>query len=163
MPFVEPIGLVLVGAAIVVGLVGIVLVVLPGLLLVWGAVAVWALVERSTLAWGVLVLATVLAVAGTVIKYMLPGRRMRESGVPTRSIVVGALLGIVGFFVIPVVGLFIGFVLGVYLAERVRLGRHADAWPSTVHAMKAVGLSILIELLAGMLIAATWVLAATVG
>ena len=125
MPPVEPIGLVLVGAAIVVGLVGIVLVVIPGLLLVWGAVAVWALVERTPLAWGVLVLATLLALAGTVVKYLLPGRRMRDAGVPTRSIVVGSLLGIVGFFVIPVVGLFIGFVLGIYLAERVRVPGHA--------------------------------------
>ncbi|HET6687190.1 MAG TPA: DUF456 domain-containing protein [Jiangellaceae bacterium] len=163
MPTVEPIGLVLVGAAIVVGLVGIVLVVIPGLLLVWGAVAVWALVERTPLAWGVLVLATVLALAGTVVKYVLPGRRMRDAGVPTRSIVVGSLLGIVGFFLIPVVGLFIGFVLGIYLAERVRLPSHGEAWPSTVHALKALGLSILIELLAGLLIAGSWLLAAIVG
>jgi uncharacterized protein len=163
MPTVEPIGLVLVGAAIVVGLVGTVLVVIPGLLLVWGAVAVWALVERTPLAWGVLVLATVLALAGTVVKYVLPGRRMRDAGVPTRSIVVGSLLGIVGFFLIPVVGLFIGFVLGIYLAERVRLPSHGEAWPSTVHALKALGLSILIELLAGLLIAGSWLLAAIVG
>lgn len=163
MPSVEPIGLVLVGTAIVLGLVGIVLVFFPGLLLVWGAVAVWALVERSALAWGVFVLATALAVAGTVVKYLLPGRRMRDAGVPTRSIVVGSLLGMVGFFVIPVVGLFVGFVLGVYLAERVRLPRNAEAWPSTVHALKAVGLSILIELLAGLLIAGAWLLAAIVG
>jgi len=163
MPPVEPIGVVLVGAAIVVGLVGIVLVVIPGLLLVWGAVAVWALVERTPLAWGVLVLATVLALAGTVVKYLLPGRRMRDAGVPIRSIVVGSLLGIVGFFVIPIVGLFIGFVLGIYLAERVRLPSHGEAWPATVHALKAVGLSILIELLAGLLIAGSWLLAAIVG
>lgn len=163
MPCVEPIGLVLVGAAILLGLVGIVLVFFPGLLLVWGAVVIWALVERTALAWGVLVLATLLAVAGTVVKYLLPGRRMRDAGVPRGSIVVGAVLGIVGFFVIPVVGLFVGFVVGIYLAERVRLPGHAEAWPATVHALKAVGLSILIELLAGLLIAGAWLLAAIVG
>ena len=54
-------------------------------------------------------------------------------------------LGVVGFFVIPVVGLFVGFVLGIYLAERRRVGQ-ADAWPSTKAALRAVGLSILIEL-----------------
>ena len=32
------------------------------------------------------------------------------------------MLGIVGFFVVPVVGLLLGFVLGVYLAELARLG-----------------------------------------
>ena len=40
------------------------------------------------------------------------------------------LLGVVGFFVVPVVGLFLGFVLGVYLAELRRVGA-AAAWPST--------------------------------
>jgi len=59
--------------------------------------------------------------------------------------------------VIPVLGLFVGFVAGVYLAERVRLADHARAWPSTVAALKAVGASMLIELLSGLLIAATWV------
>jgi uncharacterized protein YqgC (DUF456 family) len=163
MPCVEPIGLVLVGVAIVIGLAGIIVVFLPGLLLVWGAVAVWALVERTALAWAVFALATVLAVAGTVIKYLLPGRRMRDAGVPTRSIIVGGLLGIAGFFLIPVVGLFIGFVLGTYLAERVRLPGHAQAWPATIEALKAVGLSILIELFAGLLIAGTWLFAAIFG
>ncbi|HEY9377161.1 MAG TPA: DUF456 domain-containing protein [Jiangellaceae bacterium] len=163
MPGVEPAGVALVGVAIVVGLVGIVIVLLPGLLIVWGAVAVWAFVERTPLAWGVLALATLLALAGTVVKYLLPGQRMRDAGVPGRSIVFGAVLGAVGFFVIPVVGLFIGFIVGIYLAERIRLGAHGQAWPSTVHALKAVGLSILIELFAGLLIAASWALAVTVG
>jgi uncharacterized protein len=160
---VEPLGLVLVGVAILIGLVGIVVIVLPGLLLVWAAVAVWALVERTGVAWGVLSFATVLVAMGTAAKYVLPGRRMRDAGVPGRSILVGVALGIVGFFVIPVVGLLIGFVLGIYLAERIRLGGHGAAWPSTVHALKAVGLAILIELLAGLLIAATWLIAVIAG
>jgi hypothetical protein len=65
-------------------------------------------------------------------------------------------LGVVGFFVIPVIGLVVGFVLGVYLAELRRVGVN-QAWPATVHALKAVGLSILIELLATLCAAAAWV------
>jgi hypothetical protein len=65
-------------------------------------------------------------------------------------------LGIVGFFVIPVVGLVIGFVLGVYLAEHRRVGP-AAAWPSTREALRAVGVSILIELAAGVVAALAWV------
>ncbi len=144
---------------IVIGLVGIVVPVLPGLLLVWGGVAVWALEVQTTGAWVTLVLATLLGAAGTAIKYLLPGRRLRESGVPWRTMGAGSLLGIVGFFLIPVVGVVVGFVLGVYLAERVRLHTHAAAWPSTVRSLKAVGWSMLIELATGLLIAATWVVA----
>jgi uncharacterized protein YqgC (DUF456 family) len=149
-------GLVLVGIAILVGLLGVLVPALPGLLLVWGAVLVWALIERTTAAWVVLVAATLLVAISQVVKYLVPGRRMRSAGVPWASLAAGGALGIVGFFVIPIVGAFLGFVLGVYLAERVRLGDHPQAWSSTVHAVKAVGLSILIELGAGLLVAGIW-------
>jgi len=76
--------------------------------------------------------------------------------VPGRTLWAGAALGVVGFFVIPVVGLVIGFVLGVHLAERARVGGR-EAGASTVAALRAVGLSIAIEMLAGLLAAATWV------
>jgi uncharacterized protein len=152
---------VLVGIAIVVGLVGIVVPVLPGLLLIWGAIAVWAVAESSTAGWVLLVIATLLVALSQVVKYLVPGQRLRDAGVPTRSIVAGGLLGILGFFVVPVVGLFVGFVGGVYLAELARLRRHDAAWPSTVHALKAAGLSILIELLTGLLLALGWIGAVT--
>ena len=70
----------------------------------------------------------------------------------------GVALGVVGFFVIPVVGAFLGFPLGIYLAERVKLGAHAAAWASTRHALKAIALSIGIELLTGLAIATTWLI-----
>ena len=65
-------------------------------------------------------------------------------------------VAIVGFFVIPVIGMFIGFVVGVYAAERARVGA-AGAWPSTKAALRAVGVSILVELVAAFLAVATWV------
>lgn len=149
-------GLVIVGAVIAVGIAGIVLPVIPGLLLCWGAVLVWALFERTPAAWVVLGTATVLVLVSQVVKYLVPGRRMRAAGVPWRTLATGGLLGIVGFFVIPVIGLFLGFVAGVYGAERLRLGGHDAAWPSTTAALRAVGLAILIELAAGLLVAAGW-------
>jgi uncharacterized protein len=146
---------VLVGLAVLVGLVGIVVPVLPGSLLILGATLVWATEDGSRTAWVVFAVVTTLLVIGGIVKYAVPGRRLKTSGVPQRTLLLGGLLGVVGFFVIPVVGLFIGFVLGVYLAETQRVGRER-AWPSTKQALRAVGLSMLIELLAGALAAATW-------
>ncbi|HUO46607.1 MAG TPA: DUF456 domain-containing protein [Acidimicrobiia bacterium] len=150
------IGLVLVGIAIAVGLVGIVVAVLPGLLLIWAAVGVWAFFEQTPLAWSIFALATALTVAAQVLKFMVPGRRLEAAGVPRRSLLIGAVLALVGFFVIPVVGLPLGFVAGVYLAERMRHPGHAQAWSATWAAIKAVGLSILIEMGAGLFITALW-------
>lgn len=145
------------GVLIVVGILGVLVPVLPGLLLVLAGVAVWAVPRGDAVGWTTLGVAAAIVVVGTVVKYLLPGRRLRDAGVPTATMLLGAALGIVGFFVIPVVGLFIGFVLGVYLAELVRLGDSAHAWPSTRAALGAVGWSILIELFTGLLAAAVWV------
>jgi uncharacterized protein len=145
----------LAGLIMLIGLAGVVVPFLPGLALVWGGVLLWAVLRHDALGWATLAVATALLVAGTVVKYLLPGRRLREAGVPWSSMFLAGALGVVGFFVIPVVGAVLGFVLGVYLAERVRVGGPA-AWPSTRRALAAVGWSMAIELTAGLLIVATW-------
>jgi len=152
---------IVVGLIMLVGLVGIVVPLLPGLLLVWAAVLVWAIEAQSATGWVVLGIATMLALTGTLLQYLLPGRRMARAGVTTSTTVAGLVLGIVGFFVIPVVGAFLGFALGIYLTERIKLGTHAAAWPSTKHALKAVALSMGIELLTGLAIATTWLIGVT--
>ena len=147
---------VLVAVVIAVGLVGVILPVLPGSLLVLGAVLVWAWDIGSTTGWIVFAVATMFIALGNVVKYVVPGRRLKENDIPNSTLLLGGVLGVVGFFVIPVVGLVVGFVLGVYLAELSRVGMDL-AWPATKHALKAVGLSILIELVATLFAAATWV------
>jgi uncharacterized protein len=148
---------VLAAVLVVVGIVGIVLPVLPGLVLVVAGVAVWAVPRGDAVAWTVLGIVVAIVLIGSVVKYLLPGRALRDSGVPGRTIAAGAVLGVIGFFVIPVVGLFIGFVLGVYLAELARLGGGGAAWPSTRRALAAVGWSVVIEMATGLLAAAVWV------
>ncbi len=113
---------VLVALAIAVGLVGILVPILPGSVLVLAAILVWAWEVGGTTAWAVFGVAAAVLVAGGVVKYLVPNRRLKDAGIPGSTQWVGAALGIVGFFVIPVVGLFIGFVLGVYLAEYRRVG-----------------------------------------
>jgi uncharacterized protein YqgC (DUF456 family) len=146
---------VLVALAILVGLVGVLVPILPGLVLVLAAVLVWAVDEDSGAGWAVFAVAAAVLVVGTVVKYAVPNRRLKTSGIPSSTTWFGVALGVVGFFVIPVIGLFIGFVLGVYLAEHRRVGA-AAAWPSTQQALKAVGVSILIELAAGIVAALVW-------
>jgi uncharacterized protein YqgC (DUF456 family) len=147
---------VLVALAILVGLVGVIVPILPGLVLVLAAILVWAISEGSATGWTVFAVAALLIVAGFVVKYAVPNRRLKTTGIPSSTTWFGVAVGVVGFFVIPVIGLFIGFVLGVYLAEYRRVGG-AAAWPSTKEALRAVGVSMLIELAAGVLAALVWV------
>ncbi len=149
---------VLAGVLIGFGIIGVFIPMVPGLLLAWVGAVVWAIFGGGgTAGWVVFVGATIAALFGAMAKYALPGRNLRRASVPTRSIIVGGVLGIIGFFVIPVVGLPLGFVLGILIAERVRQPDWRLAWRSTVAALKAVGLSILIEIFAGMIIAVIWV------
>jgi uncharacterized protein len=153
---VSDLGLVVVGLAIATGLVGIVVPVLPGAVLAWAAIAVWAIAVGGPTAWAVLGVATLAIGGAQIVKVLVPGRRLRDAGVPGRSIAAGLVLAVVGFFVIPVVGFFVGFPLGVYVEERRRLGRHDAAWRSTREALRAMGLSIAIELTATVLAAGVW-------
>jgi uncharacterized protein len=156
-------GLVVVGVAVAVGLVGIVVPVLPGTVLIAVAVLAWALVTGGT-AWTFFAGAAVLLAAGQVAMYLLPGRRMTRAGIPRTTLLLGALLGVVGFFVVPVLGLPLGFALGVFLAELARsgtgAGRARTAWSSTVVALKGVGLSVALEAAAGLLATVVWVVGA---
>jgi len=126
------------------------------MLLVYSAILVWAVVEHTTASWVTLAIVTVVVAAATTVKYLWPVRRMRRAEVPTSALLVGGLLGVAGFFVIPVFGLVIGFVLGVYLAELTRKRDYRRAWTSTVHAVKGVALSMGVELAGALVAAVVW-------
>lgn len=146
---------ILVGLVIAVGIVGILFPILPGSILVLAAIGVWSFETGGATAWTVFGIATLLLVGGTVVKYAVPGKQMKTSGVPNSTLLVGAVFAVGGFFILPIVGILVGFVLGIYLAELRRIGSQ-QAWPSTKSAMKAVGTSIAIELLAALLAAGVW-------
>jgi hypothetical protein len=145
--------------AMLVGTVGIVVPVLPGLFVVWGATLVWAFERQDGPGWLVLGIATVAYAVGLVTKYLLPGRRMRSAGVGGGVVALALAVAVVGFFVVPVIGAPLGFVLAVYLLERRRHGEHAVARRATMEAVRAVVVSIGVELATAFAIIATWAVA----
>jgi uncharacterized protein YqgC (DUF456 family) len=149
-------GIILVALAIAVGIVGIIVPLLPGILLVYAAILIWAVVVHTVAGWVTLGVVTALIGATTLIKYTWPMKRMRAADVGTKTLLAGAVLGIIGFFVIPVVGLIIGFVLGVYLAELASRHDQRMAWTSTKHALKGVALSVGVELTGALLATVAW-------
>ncbi len=152
---------VLVAVVVAVGLVGVVVPLLPGSILVWSAIVVWGFTVATATGWVVVALATASIAVGQIVKYTIPGRGLQAAGVPRRSLVVGGLVAIAGFFLVPVVGVLIGFVLGVYASEVQRVGTE-PAWPSTKAAVRAVGMSMLIELTSTLLAAAVWIVGVTI-
>ena len=104
-------------------------------------------------------IAVLLIGASTVIKYTWPMRRMREAEVSKKTLAIGAVLGVIGFFVVPVLGLVLGFVLGVYRGRTAARHDARRAWVSTLHALKGVALSVGIELIGALGPTVAWAVA----
>ena len=153
----------LVGLAMLVGLVGVLVPVVPGTSLILVAGLGWALfvADDGAARWVVAGVLVVLFVVGTVLKYALPGRRMKGE-LPRRTLLYAGVGALVGFVVLPPLGLLIGGVLGVYLGEVQRLGSGPESRQSTVRVLKAIGLGLLAELVAAVLMVATWLVGVAV-
>lgn len=148
---------VLIGLVMVVGLFGVLIPLLPGTALILGAGLAWALlvVEEGATRWVVVAGMAVLFVVGAVAKYALPGKRL-SGQLPRSTLLLGAAGAVVGFVLLPPLGLLLGGVAGVYVAEARRAGSGAEARRSTVRVLQAIGLGILVELTAGVLMVGTW-------
>ncbi|MDQ0687026.1 uncharacterized protein YqgC (DUF456 family) [Streptomyces achromogenes] len=148
--------LLLVGVVVLLGLCGVLVPGVPGSWLVWAAILWWALEDPQPVAWAVLVGATVALFVSQVVRWSLPPRRLRASGATPRMAVYAGLGAFLGFFLIPVLGAVPGFMGGVYLCERLRLGRHGEARAALRRAMRSGGSSVLAELFTCLLIMGAW-------
>ena len=82
---------------------------------------------------------------------------MKREGVGGMTLALGVVGAIIGLFVIPGIGLPIGFVAGIFAAEYVRFRDLDRSWQATKSALRGVLHSMGIELSAAALIAVVWV------
>lgn len=155
-------GELLVAVVVAIGVLGVILPVLPGELLIAAAVITWAAVTASLPGWTVATVSLTVLGIGWTTGWILGRRHLGRAGVRKATLVAGALAGTVGFFVLPVVGLPVGFVAGVYAAERATGLPHHLAWPATRAALRAAGLVLLVQLLGAVLAATFWAVGAFV-
>jgi uncharacterized protein YqgC (DUF456 family) len=146
---------ILVAVAILIGVTGIVIPVLPGILLISSAIAVWAVANGT---WWLLAAVVALTAIALALKIAIPARAVRDSA-SKAALAVGAVAALVGFFVVPVVGAILGFLLGVLAAELVRLRQWRPAVRATWSTAKSVGLTMAVELAVSLLMTGLWVAA----
>ena len=149
-----------IGLLMAIGLVGVLVPILPGLLLIAAMAVVWGFAEGTATAWVVTAVVVAILAAGTYLKYRIPGRELAARKVPPLTWTSVGVGGVIGFFVIPVVGAWLGAIVGAYVAERLRFGTHASAWASTKRLIVGIGKGIAIEFAAGTIAIAIWVGAA---
>jgi uncharacterized protein YqgC (DUF456 family) len=146
------------GLAILVGVAGTVIPVLPGSILIGLSLLAWALWGGAgTTGWVVFGVGLVFVLAGMAASAVLTGRKLKQHSIPSRSVMVGIVFGVVGMFIIPVVGLFVGFAAGLLLSELQRTRVVSTAVASSWAALKATGLGMIVEFGLACLAASTWV------
>jgi hypothetical protein len=152
-----PLLVVTVGFAIAVGVAGTLIPILPGIWLVWVACLGYGLVEGFTAAgWSAMAVITVLAVAGTLAAIVLPQRSAAGEGIARRWQLVAAAAAVVGFFVVPIVGAAIGFVLGIAAgayAETRTLRRTAAV---TLAVLRGLAVGAVAQFVVALAMAGTW-------
>lgn len=146
----------------VVGLFGVVIPVLPGLALIWVAALVYGLIVGfGSAGVAAMVVLSVLLAGSVVVGVLLPRKAMQDSGAATWSQWAAVVGAIIGFFVIPIVGVLVGALVGVWLAEWSDKGDPRAAWTSTLAVAKGFGINTLVQFGIGTMMIAVWSLWAT--
>ncbi|GAA1349573.1 DUF456 domain-containing protein [Falsarthrobacter nasiphocae] len=131
--------------AVTAGVIFTILPVLPGSFIALAGLLVWAIGESNPVGWGVFAVCGILLAAGASMQILMTGRTMRRHRIPNRSVVVGVVAGVILMFIVPIVGLPLGFAAGLFGMELARQRDIGLATRSSVAALKATGVGILVE------------------
>ena len=146
-----------------VGLVGLIIPVFPGLIIIWLASLGYALIESSLgnmawIDWTLFGLITLLMLGGSVVDNIIMAIKMRDNQIPWKSIGLSYLAGIVGsIFLTPLVGL-LAAPLGLVGAEYLRFRDWRKAFESAKTFMIAWGWSFAALFGIGALMIVLWML-----
>lgn len=158
----EIIATIITAVLLAVGCLGIIVPVLPGSVLVVGGLLLWALVVQAVEGWTVLAVGSALALTGMAAGVVLTGARLKRRRIPNSSLLYAAAGAVVGLFVIPVVGVLVGFFAGLLLSETARQRDLRTALESSWAALRAAGLGIVVEFGCGLAASSVFVLGAIV-
>ncbi|GLX47621.1 hypothetical protein Shyhy01_05710 [Streptomyces hygroscopicus subsp. hygroscopicus] len=100
--------------------------------------------------------ATAVLLLARVVRWTLPPRRLRGSGATPATPAYAGVGALLSFGPLPGVGAVPGFLAGIDLHERLRLGRHGEATAAPRTTMRTGGSRVLTELFACLLIAGAW-------
>ncbi len=149
---------VIAGILLVVAAVGTVYPVLPGSPVAIVTLIAWAWILGSAISWTAGIVGALLAAVGWSASAVLTGRQLKRHEVPGRSILVAVVGALIGMYFIPVVGVFVGFAVGLLVSELVRRRDLKAALTASAAALKATGIGILVEFTMVCLAGSVWAL-----
>src|SRR6266498_1453494 len=148
---------------LLVGLLGLIMPVFPGLTVMWLGTLVYALIQNAAgkmtgWDWFLFGLITILMITGNVVDNIIIARKMRDKYVPWSSILLAFIAGIIAsLFFTPLIGL-VAAPAGLFLAEFRRLKNREAAVESTKAYMIGWGWAFGARFLIGLMITGFWIL-----
>ena len=149
--------------AMVVGLVGLIVPVFPGLVVMWLGTLAYALIQNAAgnmtgWKWVLFGIITLLMIGGSIVDNLIIAYKMRDKYVPWSSILFAFAAGIVAsLFFTPLIGL-VAAPVGLFLAENRRLKNNEAAMDSTKAYMIGWGWAFAVRFLIGLAMIAFWMI-----
>jgi uncharacterized protein len=148
---------------LLVGLLGLIVPVFPGLTVMWLGTLLYALIQNAAghmtgWKWFLFGLITVLMIIGNIADNLIIARKMRDKYIPWSSILWAFAAGIVAsLFFTPLIGL-VAAPAGLFLAESSRLKNRDAAIDSTKAYMIGWGWAFGVRFLIGLMMTGFWII-----
>jgi len=148
---------------LLVGLVGLIVPVFPGLTIMWLGTLVYALIQSAagrmtSWDWFLFGVITLLMIVGNVADNLIIARKMRDKYIPWSSIFLAFAAGIVASLFFTPIGGLIAAPLGLLVAEYNRLKDRTKAIESTKAYMIGWGWAFGVRFLIGLAMTGLWML-----
>ncbi len=139
-------------AFIVLGLIGIAVPMIPGTLLIWIAILIYAIINGMS-SVGVLsfIIITVIALVTGTADLWMPLLGAKSGGASKRALLFGVIGSIIGTFIAPLIGTIIGYALGILLGEYQKRGAWNEALKAGMGGLAGWGIATAIQLGGGVL------------
>lgn len=149
--------------ALLIGLLGLIIPIFPGLTIMWLATLVYALIQNAAgnmtgWDWFLFGLITVLMLAGNIADNLIIARKMRDKYIPWSSILFAFAASILAsLFFTPLIGI-VAAPVGLFLAESRRLKNQEAAIDSTKTYMIGWGWAFAARFTIGLVMIGLWML-----
>jgi uncharacterized protein YqgC (DUF456 family) len=150
---------ILVAATMLVGWLGLLIVIIPGLVIIWAAGLVYGLAAGfDTSGWILFGLMTVLMIVGSLIDNVLIGASAKQKGASWWAIGAALLGAVAGSILLPPLGGLLFAMAALFLVEYFRVKNWRKALDTTGGMAMGCGWAVAARLAIGAVMIALWLL-----
>jgi uncharacterized protein YqgC (DUF456 family) len=146
-------------AIMIIGLLGLILPIFPGLVVIWVAGFGYGLISGfETPGWIFFTIITILMIVGSLLDNVIMAQQAHQKGASWLSVLLAMVFGVLGNFIVPVIGGLVGALLALFLAEWIRRKNWQEAMDATRGWAIGCGWAVGLRFLIGLLMIGLWIL-----